>query len=204
MGCFPFFIELAGRPGLIAGGGEVALRKVERLLPYGPRLTMVAPRFHPALEALPNLARAQRPFQTEDLEGMDFVVAATDDPQINRQIAGLCRSRRILVNAVDDREACTFLFPALVQRGSLSVGISTGGASPTAAQWLKEQVESLLPQKLDSILAWLEEQRPALKTHCSDSARRGALYARLFFLCLEVGGPPPGFSLAAFLKEEQI
>ena len=43
MGYFPFFMDLEGREGLVVGGGAVALRKLQKLLPYGPRLTVAAP-----------------------------------------------------------------------------------------------------------------------------------------------------------------
>lgn len=189
MGYFPFFVELSGQSGLIVGGGTVALRKVQKLLPYGPRLTVVAPRFTAELAGIPSLTLRQRSFSPEDLAGMSFVIAATGNPAVNHEISALCRAAKIPVNVVDDKEACSFLFPALVQRGSLSVGISTGGSSPTAAIWLKQQINTLLPDRLDCILAWLETQRPALKALCPDESRRAALFARLFAACLDAGGP---------------
>ena len=201
MGYFPFFIELSGQPGLVVGGGAVALRKVQKLLPYGPNLTVVAPEFMPELAAIPGLALGNRAFSPKDLDGMAFVIAATDDRALNREISLLCRARNIPVNAVDDKEACSFLFPALVRRGSLSVGISTGGASPTAAIWLKDQVEGLLPDCLEDILAWLERQRPSLKSLCPDERRRSALFARLFGACLERGGPLTEEEMGKVLEE---
>lgn len=192
MAYFPFFIDLTGKKGLIAGGGTVALRKVEKLLPYGPDLTVTAPQIHPELSSIPGLTLCMHPFCPEDLEGVFFVIAATDDRTLNHSIAALCRERSIPVNVVDDKEACTFLFPALVQKGALSVGISTGGASPTAAIWLKEQISDLLPHNLDAILAWLEEQRPVLKARFLDETERSHQFARLFAAAMEAGRPLNG------------
>ncbi len=189
MAYFPFFVDLAGRSGLIVGGGAVALRKAEKLLPYGPALTVAAPELCPELRALPGLTLVERPFRPSDLEGMAFVVAASGDRAVNRQVSELCKSKHIPVNAVDDRENCTFLFPALVERGSLTVGVTTGGASPTAAAWVREQVDGLLPQELGGILAWMEALRPALKAEISGEERRAALFARLFAAALASGGP---------------
>lgn len=146
MAYFPFFVDLTGQRGLIAGGGTVALRKAEKLIPYGPALTVAAPDLLPGFEALPGLTLLRRPFTPRLLEGMRFVIAATGDPALNHRIAALCRERGVLVNVVDDRDWCTFLFPALVREGPLSVGISTGGASPTGAVWVKERLEGLLPR----------------------------------------------------------
>lgn len=201
MGYFPFFMDLEGQAGLIVGGGSVALRKVEKLLPYGPNLTVVAPEIHPDLAAIPDLKLLRREVRPGDVSDMRFVVAATDDRTVNHGISDRCRELNIPVNVVDDKEACTFLFPALVTRGSLSVGISTGGSSPTAAIWLKEQISRLLPRDLEDILSWLEKQRPVLKDCFPDEKQRTAVFSRLFSACLDKGVPlgedPLAFVLAA-------
>lgn len=204
MGYFPFFVDLEGRPGLVVGGGTVALRKVQKLLPYGPCLTVVSPHILPELERISGLTLARCEFSPEDLDGMFFVVAATDDRDLNRKISTLCQERNIPVNAVDDREACSFLFPALVKQGDLSVGISTGGASPTAAIWLKEQVAGLLPDRFDEILSWLEEQRPLLKDTLPQESQRSRLFTRLFAACMDRGGPLAEVEAREILQEEGL
>lgn len=203
MGYFPFFVELAGQPGLIIGGGAVALRKVQKLLPYGPRLTVVSPTLLPELEDIPGLTLLRRAFSPQDIDEALFVVAATDNQDLNRQISALCRVRGIPVNVVDDREACSFLFPALVRYGNLSVGISTGGASPTAAIWLKQQVVRLLPERFDEILEWLEGQRSGLKNACPLERQRSPLFAQLFAACLEQGGPLTDEQMRNILQGEE-
>ena len=123
------------------------------------------------------------------LEGRFFAIAATGDPAVNHRVAALCRERGILVNVVDDREECTFLFPALVGRGALSVGVSTGGSSPTAAVWLKERIDGLLPQNMEEILTFLDSQRAeARRRFPGERERSGALKA-LFRACLDRGRP---------------
>lgn len=194
-------MELDRRPGLIVGGGAVALRKVEKLLPYGPHLTVVAPQFCPELESHPDIRRLARPFLPGDVDGMTFVIAATGDREVNLQIADLCRARSIPVNVVDDREACTFLFPALVKRGSLSVGISTGGASPTAAIRLKEQINDLLPDRLEEILDYLESCREQVRREIPSEANRARAYATLYETCLAQNAPCSREQLDAILEE---
>lgn len=187
MSCFPFFMEIGGRPALIAGGGTVALRKIEKLLPYGPRLTVAAPDISAEIEALPGLRLLRRPFRPGDLEGMAFAVAATADREVNRRIAALCRARSIPVNVVDDPAACTFLFPALVKRGELSIGISSGGASPSAAVFVKDRVEALLPDHIEDILDFLKAVRPGVKAALPEEEVRARAFAALFRRCLEEG-----------------
>ena len=189
MAYFPFFIELTGKRGLIVGGGPVALRKAETLLPYGPALTAVSPQFVPGFQELSGLTLLRQPFSEEALEGAYFAVAASGDRALNRRVSALCRARGILVNAADDRENCTFLFPALVGRGALSVGVSTGGSSPTAAVWLKERIDGLLPQNMEEILTFLDSQRAkARRRFPGERERSGALKA-LFRACLDRGRP---------------
>lgn len=203
MAYFPFFIDLDGKKGLIAGGGSVALRKVEKLLPYGPTLTVVAPVICPELACISGVNFKLRPFSPTDLDGASFVIAATDDPVLNRSIAQLCQQSGIPVNAVDDKDACTFLFPALVQQGSLCVGISTGGTSPSAAIWLKNQIDALLPANLDCILMWLEEQRPRVKNILPDEAARSQLFTTLFSACLKKGDTLSEDEFQTILKQEE-
>lgn len=199
MAYFPFFVDLSGKKGLIVGGGTVALRKAEKLLPYGPELTVAAPELLPELEALPGLTLLRRPFGPELLEGMYFVIAATGDPELNHHIAALCGARGVLVNVVDDREYCSFLFPALIQDGPLSVGISTGGASPTAAVWVKERAAALLPERFGALLDWLESVRPAVRAALPEQSAHGPVFARLFTACLELERPLDQGEFNAFL-----
>ena len=161
MAHFPLFVDLKDQPVLVVGGGTVALRKVRKLLHYGPRIIVVAPEICPELGAVPGVGVCPRRFHLRDLRPRPaLVLAATDDPAQNHRIAALCRRRHIPVNVVDDPSHCTFLFPALVRKGSFSAGISTGGASPTAAAYYKNQLQSLLPDDLDEILAWLRSSGP--------------------------------------------
>lgn len=196
MGYFPFFADLSGRRGLVVGGGSVALGKIRRLLPFGPCLTAAAPSFLPELEALPGLTLVPGAFVPELLEGMHFVIAATDCREENRRIAALCRERSLPVNAVDDRAACTFLFPALVRRGALTIGISTGGASPTAAAWLKDRIAAEIPEDFEGLLAYLGGLRETVQAVLPEG-RRSAVLRDLFFACLEEGWPLEAAALEA-------
>lgn len=190
MPSFPMFIDLQDRPILVVGGGTVALRKLDKLAPYGGRPTVVAPEILPEIAALPGVTLRRRPFRPWDLIPRPaLVIAATDNPAANRTVCNLCRRRHIPVNAVDDPENCTFLFPALVHQGRFSAGISTGGASPTGAAYWKAELQSLLPEHLDILLDWLEAQRPVVKQAIADQPRRAAVFRRLFYACMDRGRP---------------
>lgn len=189
MAFFPFFVELEGKHALVVGGGEVALRKIEKLLPYGPKITVVAPYMCPEIENMPGLCLRMRSFASEDLQGMDLVIAATNCRMVNHQISELCQEQKIPVNVVDDGPECSFYFPALVKRGNLSIGISTGGSSPAAAAWLRRQIESALPEGIEGILDFMLDQRNRVRSEIPDGKQREALMKKMFAACLERGGP---------------
>lgn len=189
MAHFPLFVDLNHQPVLVVGGGQVALRKVKKLLPYGPRITVTAPDLCPELTGIPGVSFRPRRFRLGDLRPRPaLVLAATDDPAQNHRIAALCRRRTIPVNVADDPAHCTFLFPALVRQGNFSAGISTGGASPTAAAFYKNELQALLPDDLEGILTWLEDQRPLVKERVPAN-RRSAVFHRLFERSTEKGRP---------------
>lgn len=198
MPLFPIFINLEGRRVLIVGGGHVALRKAERLSPYGADIFAVAPEFIPGFAGIPGVTLLERRFEPGDIDGAALVIAATDDPELNAAVSELCRWENVPVNVVDDIEKCSFVFPSLVRRGELSVGISTGGASPSAAQYVRRGVEQLVPEGFEGILDFLSAHRAEVKAALPPE-QRAAAFAALFERCLERGGPLSEAELAAFL-----
>jgi len=179
------FVDLKDKTVLIAGGGSVALRKLQKLTPYGVSPTVVAPDILPELAAVPGVKLHRRTFRPSDLRPRPvLVIAATNDRKVNRYISMLCKKRHIPVNVADDPALCSFVFPALVQRGEFSAGISTGGASPTAAVYFKERLTELLPENLEELLVWLRSKRQAIKASIPEPERRAAFLRRLFDACI--------------------
>ena len=179
---FPIFLDLKGEPALLVGAGEVAARKLALLERAGARLTVVAPEVLPAIRARAQQGRLElreRPFEPADLEGMHIVIVATGQRALNGWIARLCRAARIPVNVVDDREASSFIVPALVDRDPVLLAISTAGTSPVLARRLRERLEALLPRRLGSLARWLEELRAR-----SRRGGRGTAERRRFFEAL--------------------
>lgn len=185
MGYFPFFVDIAGQEGLIVGGGHVALGKLRRLLPFQPHLTVAAPEILPEIAGMDSVTVLRQPFSPELLTGKAFVIAATSDTPLNRTVSRLCQAWGIPVNVVDDKEACTFLFPALVQQGKLTVGISTSGASPSAAVYVKNQLRDTLPEAFPEILDFLADQRSLVQARFAEEARRAKVLGALFAACME-------------------
>jgi len=159
---YPVNLVLEGRLVLVVGAGQVALRKVEGLLEAGAEVLVVAPEVAPELEALPVEIRRRR-YEPADLEGAWLVVAATDDPLVNRQVFEDGCRRRVWVNAVDQPDSCSVTLPAVMRRGPVSVAVSTSGHSPALSGWLKDQIQSQFGPELAQLAELLSEARQALK-----------------------------------------
>ena len=187
MGYFPLFVDLEGAGCLVVGGGSVAERKVEKLLPYGPNILVVAPVIIDGLRSMRGIRCEERLFTDGDVDSMSLVVAASDDRELNSHISRLCKERGIPVNVVDCPNECTFLFPSLIKEGELSIGISTGGASPTAAQFLKEKIRDVIPGNIAPCLEILDRTRPQVKEAVKDEQTRANMYRHLFYYVLRQG-----------------
>lgn len=202
MALFPLFVELDGLDILIVGGGQVAKRKALSLAEYGALVRLVAPKFCRELEEDGRFRLTRRGFLESDLEGASLVISATGDRELNRCVSLLCRERGLPVNVVDEPADCSFIFPALLRRGSLSAGVTTGGASPTAAAWARDRLDEALPEGLEDILEWLQAVRGRVKELVPDISRRSGLFARLFELCRERGRALDEAEFEAFLEAE--
>lgn len=160
---YPVNLVLDGRPCLVVGGGKVAVRKVEGLLACGGRVTVVAPRVDAALRALPGVTVEQRAWRPDDIDGMWLVIAATDDPAVNRAVYVAGQEAGVWVNGADDPANCSFTLPSVVRRGDLQVTVSTGGRSPALATWLRRRLEGEIGPEYAVLLDLLATERDGLK-----------------------------------------
>ena len=176
MSAFPMFVELSEKRCLVVGGGEVACRKIRVLTDCGAYVTAVAPEIREELKENPRVSLVNRPFQESDLEENWFlVIAASDDASVNGRVADLCRVKGIPVNRADEQDGGGFFFPALIQRGDLTVGISTLGASPAAAGYFRRLIEAVLPEKTGEMLQAMRQFRERAIRTLPKKLRREAL-----------------------------
>ena len=143
---YPVYLSLEGKKCVVVGGGEVAWRKVETLLAAGTKVCLVSPEITPGIDELVKagkLVHIRREYRTGDLEGAFLVIGATDNEDINRQVACDAEKTGILVNIVDVPKLCNFIVPSKVERGDLIISISTGGTSPALAKKIRKQLEGL-------------------------------------------------------------
>ena len=166
MGYFPVLLELADRWCVMVGGGMVAERRVDGLLAAGARVRVISPRTTRTLAALAAEGRIElesRGYREGDLEGADLAFVATDAGEVNAAVAREARDRGLWVNAADDPAHCTFILPALVRRGDLTVAVSTGGSSPALARAIREELEAYLTAEYATLAAIAAEARRELR-----------------------------------------
>jgi len=141
---YPIYIDIEDRAVLIVGGGTVCARKAETMMRYGARVTIVSPEITDEIAAWEQagvLAVQRKMYAESDLEGASMVIASTDDQCVNARVARDCRRRRIPVNVVDVTHLCEFIVPAIIEKGSIQIAVSTGGKSPAIARTLREDLQ---------------------------------------------------------------
>lgn len=178
MGYFPFFVDVENQNCLVVGGGVVALRKIEKLLPFNPNITVVSPKVHKEILSIENINIINRKFDFNDLKEKSFVITATDDKVLNKEIYNSCKENNIPVNTVDDKDNCSFIFPALAKNNGVTVAISTSGKSPLYAKYLRQKIENLI-QDSESIVDNLSKYREKIKNEISLEENRKIAFEKL-------------------------
>jgi siroheme synthase-like protein len=163
MAVFPVFLKLAGRRVVVVGGGPVAAGKLRALIDAEATVTVVAPEVVEAIAHEP-VEVVRRPFRPEDLDGAWYVVAAAA-PDVNRSVAAAAQARGIFVNAVDDIENASAYAGAVLRRAGVTIALSTDGEAPALAGLMREALEAVLPDDLES---WMTCARDARRRWLAD------------------------------------
>lgn len=197
MARFPLFIDISSLNCLVFGGGRVACRKIETLLKYDARIQVVSATVDPEIvrllpedrihqldisvpreesASLSSCAGAEKDNSAEYwIKEADLVIASTNDREVNHYIASICRKRGIPVNVIDAPEECSFLFPSIVKKGEISIGINTDGQSPIVSKKVRQEIEKAVPDYYGEIAAQLGDVKEYVKETFSEEDRRRAI-----------------------------
>ena len=199
MAYFPMFVDMTERECLIVGGGNVAYRKVMVMLDFGAKVTVVAEDICDELRKLTiddtankenRITFIKRKFEQKDCDGMEMVIAATDDNALNHEIAEYCKAKGIMVNAVDQKADCSFIFPSYIKEKNLVAAFSSGGNSPVLTQYLKGKEKEILTPFLGELNEYMGHIREKVIAEYDTEAERKRVFKEILCAAIDNGRIP--------------
>jgi precorrin-2 dehydrogenase / sirohydrochlorin ferrochelatase len=163
---YPLFLNLSHQSAVVIGAGSVATRKIRTLLKAKATVTVISPKATASIRRLAQTKRVhwlRRGYRRGDLRGAHLAVAATDDLAVNKTVCTEAKRRNLLVNCIAPPSAGNFFVPSLVQRGGISLAISTDGASPAFAKRLRRDLEEFLGDEYPKLLKAMSVARRTKK-----------------------------------------
>ena len=183
MQSFPLFLALQGRSALLVGGSEHAASKLDLLLSAGARVSLVAETVTGEIAHLIDDGRiswAGRTFDDADLAGVSLVIVATHDEALQARVSQAAQSRGVPVNVVDRPALSSFIMPAIVDRGPVTIAISTGGTAPALARKLRAEIERALPAAIGRLARFAEIFRGQVRRTLAEPRMRRLFWDRVF------------------------
>lgn len=183
MQSFPLFLKLKDRQTLVVGGGEQAARKAELLLAAGAKVSLIA---ETVVGEIANLIAERRiawsghSFHVDDLEGTSLVIVAVDDDALQGRVSQAAQRRGVPVNVVDCPLLSSFTMPSIVDRGPVTIAISTGGAAPALARRLRAEIERALPTAIGRLARFAEIFRAQVQRTLTEPRARRRFWDRVF------------------------
>lgn len=199
MAYFPMFVDMTERECLIVGGGNVAYRKVMVMLDFGAKVTVVAEDICDELRKLTiddtankenRITFIKRRFERKDCDGMEMVIAATDDNALNHEIAEYCKAKGIMVNAVDQKADCSFIFPSYIKEKNLVAAFSSGGNSPVLTQYLKGKEKEILTPFFGELNEYMGQIREKVIAEYDTEAERKRVFKEILCAAIDNGRIP--------------
>lgn len=194
MAYFPMFVNLKDQPCLVVGGGMVAYRKVKVLLDFEARVVVVGEnicdKIYEITKKSNQLELQKKCFEDADCDNMFMVIAATDDNLLNHHIAEICNSKGIMVNAVDQKEDCSFIFSSYIKEKNLIAAFSSSGNSPVLAQYLKSQEKEILTPFLGELNEYMGKIRKRVIEKYGTEDKRKEIFKEIVNTAIENGELP--------------
>ena len=199
MAYFPMFVDMTERECLIVGGGNVAYRKVMVMLDFGAKVTVVAEDICDELRKLTiddtankenRITFIKRKFEQKDCDGMEMVIAATDDNALNHEIAEYCKAKGIMVNAVDQKADCSFIFPSYIKEKNLVAAFSSSGNSPVLTQYLKGKEQEILTPFLGELNEYMGQIREKVIAQYDTESERKRVFKEILCAAIDNGRIP--------------
>lgn len=175
MQALPIFFNIAQRPCIVIGGGDVATRKVIMLRKAQGQVTVISPELCDELRemhAQGEIDYVTAEFQAEQLTSACLVIAATDDEAVNEAVSVAAKRLNIPVNVVDAPALCTFTMGSVIDRSPVVIAISSEGNAPVLARHIRSKIETMLPAAYGRIATIAGEFRDQVKAKFSNLPAR--------------------------------
>lgn len=172
---FPIMVDLSGQKIVIAGGGAIALHKIENVLRFGLHAHVVSPEFHPLIEQLAGQGKVtlhRKKVEWEDLSEAFLIMLVTDDKESNNRMAKKAKACGKLVVHAEHNDLGNAQIPAVLMRGKLMISVSTSGASPTLSTRIRNRLEDEFDERYEEYLDFLHETRRYVKQHVHSRPER--------------------------------
>jgi precorrin-2 dehydrogenase / sirohydrochlorin ferrochelatase len=184
---YPMFVSLEGRTCLVIGGGAVGERKLKTLLEYGCTVRLIARSLTSWVQFECDQGRVRlvaSDYEDAHLTGVNLVFAATNDETLNRRVAADARARNIWCNMASEPGLGSFILPSIVERGPLTIAISTAGLSPALAKIIREKLEKEFGPEWGFLLLFMGRLRGMIQARGLQSADNQRLYREIAHLPL--------------------
>lgn len=149
---------------LVVGAGPVGARKAAGLAAAGAAVRVVSTRVSDALDRGIVAEVRERPYETADLDGVRLVITATGIEAVDAAVAADAMARGIWVNAADQPADCEFILPAITRAGRVTISVSTDGASPALAGYLRDRCAALLTDDVVALAEQLATERASIRS----------------------------------------
>lgn len=179
---YPICLDVKDKRCVIVGGGEVSARKITFLLNCGANIVVISPQINEEINAFVQEKRIEwicREYQSNDLNDAFFVIVATDDSGLNKRISIEARDARVLVNVASSEEDSTFILPAVLNRGSLGIAISTEGKSPALAKKIRDDLSEMFGKEYIRFVDLLGSLRQIVKITFDNQSKRSIIWNKL-------------------------
>ena len=183
MDYLPLFHKVTQKNCLVVGGGSVATRKVRLLLEANASVSVIALQLSQELTTLAaegKITHLKRELIAGDTQRFFLVISASDNDAINTLVSNEAQQNNIPVNVVDQPKLCSFIFPAIIDRSPITIGVSSGGVAPVLTRLLRAKLETLLPHRLGNLAALAAKFRQTVKDHFSNAELRRIFWEQAF------------------------
>lgn len=181
---YPIMLKLKGRSCKVIGGGKVAERKVISLLDYGADITVISPNITTTLHNLAGenkIIYIKRDYRPGDLRNCYLAYALTDNPDVNKQCYQEAQVNNTFINMADSEELSDFILPASINRGNLTITVSTKGKSPMLSGKIRRDLESLYGEEYGCIVDTLGDIRSKALNEIISIKDRRELFRQLVY-----------------------